>query len=108
MRNALTRTAIGLAAAAALVGTAAMPAAATPGDPETGLSFYVYKEWKFVANFPQPDTGCHLVPAGADLLVGWSGLENVRAYSTPDCTGQYSSLGTLRSVVPGYVSFRTE
>ncbi|GLY47990.1 hypothetical protein [Lentzea sp. NBRC 102530] len=108
MRNALTRTAIGLAAAAALAGGAAMPAAAAPADPETGLSFYVYKEWKFVANFPQPDTGCHLFPKGADLLVGWSGLENVRAYSTPDCTGQYSSLGTLRSVVPSYVSFSTE
>ncbi|MGW6443488.1 hypothetical protein [Lentzea sp. NPDC055074] len=107
MRNALTRTVIGLASAVALAGVAAAPASAA-ADPQTGLSFYAHKEFKFIANFPQPDDGCHRVPAGADLLVGWSGLTNVLAYSTPDCSGQASSLGTLRSVDSGDVSFRTE
>ncbi|MET9227132.1 hypothetical protein [Lentzea sp. NPDC003310] len=106
MRNALTRTAIGLVAAAALAAAVATPASAAAGDPGTGLSFYGDRE--FVANFPQPDTGCHLVPAGSDLLVGWSGLTNVVAYSTPDCTGQATSLGTLRSLDSGDVSFRTQ
>lgn len=108
MRNAFTRTVIGLVSAVALAGAVAGPATAAPADPETGLSFYAHKEFKFIANFPQPDGGCHLVPAGADLLVGWSGLTNVVSYSTPDCTGQATSLGTLRSVDSGDVSFRTE
>lgn len=108
MRKALTRTAIGLVSAAALAAAVATPAAAAPADPETGLSFYSHKEFKFLANFPQPDGGCHLVPAGADLLVGWSGLTNVLAYSTPDCTGTPASLGTLRSLDSRDVSFRTE
>ncbi|MCO8274090.1 hypothetical protein M1L60_26160 [Actinoplanes sp. TRM 88003] len=111
MRKTAVRLSVGLAAVAAFGTVAATPAAAAPADVQSGLSFYVYNRQSptFVANFPQPDSSCQAVPARADLLVGWSGLTNVLAYRSADCSDRPASLGTLRSIRPGeFQSFRTE
>lgn len=97
-----------LAAAAAVVGLFAAPAAAAPMEPQTGLTFYQSWGGEPVAGFPDPDGSCQVFPAGATVLVGWSGVdEGVFAYRGADCTGRVSALGTLRSFTAGeFSSFR--
>lgn len=79
----------------------------TSSDPNsTGLTFYSGSFSTPVAHNPHPDGSCLPFPAEADSLVGWSNVEQVVAYWSPDCTGQPIGLGTLRTFTPGeYASY---
>jgi hypothetical protein len=110
MRRKLTRIAVTLAAGAAaltMLGTSAQ-AASPAKDPEQGL--YFLAEWAsdtVVAHYPTVDGTCTAFPAKATVLIGYSGVLDVRAWRTPDCTGQESGLGTLRTFPAGeYASFK--
>ncbi|WNG58831.1 hypothetical protein F0U59_31945 [Archangium gephyra] len=109
MRKTALRAVLAVTAVATTAGLAVSSgaASATPSvNWEAGLTFYGDNFRTPVANFPNPDGGCHPFPATADALVGWSNVENVIAYKSDDCTGQQIWLGTLRTFRPGeFASF---
>ncbi|RKG91904.1 hypothetical protein D7V88_08275 [Corallococcus terminator] len=106
MRKAALRAVLGLTAVAGIAVSSGVAFAAPAINWESGLTFYGDNFRTPVANFPNPDGGCHPFPADADALVGWSNVENVIAYRTDDCSGYPIALGTLRTFRPGeYASF---
>ncbi|GAB2941538.1 hypothetical protein GCM10027280_32620 [Micromonospora polyrhachis] len=107
MRRRTTRVGATLAMSATMtigLGVVASPASAQ----DIGLVFYSGHLKNKVAQFPVPPTDCTPMPTSADSHIGWSGVENVYAYSTSDCTGVGWGLGTLRTYEAGrWLSFRT-
>ncbi|MEV4630835.1 hypothetical protein AB0J90_31680 [Micromonospora sp. NPDC049523] len=91
------RALIASAIVAVGIGVAASPASAQ----ESGLTFYSGSFTTAVAHYPAPTGKCETLPATADSHVGWSGFSDIVFYSTADCTGQATGVGTLRSYQPG-------
>ncbi|MGW0432259.1 hypothetical protein ACWDV4_06895 [Micromonospora sp. NPDC003197] len=84
------------------LGVVASPASAQ----DSGLTFYSGHLKDKVANFPAGPVKCTAMPATADSHIGWSGFENVVAFTTSDCTGVGWGLGTLRTYEAGrWLSF---
>lgn len=60
-----------------------------------------------VAHFPTVDGSCTTFPAKATVLIGCSGVLDVRAWRTADCSGQEHGLGTSVTFAAGeYRSFK--
>jgi hypothetical protein len=110
MRRRIPRIIVTLAAAAAALTMAGTSAQAAPPtkNPEQGLVFL--SKWAsdaVVAYFPTVDGGCTAFPAAATVLIGYSGVSDVRAWRTADCSGQETGLGTLVTFSAGeYGSFK--
>ncbi|CAM3072321.1 hypothetical protein G4177_06725 [Corallococcus sp. ZKHCc1 1396] len=106
MRRTTLRAVLAVATVAGLAVSSGAAFASSAIDWELGLTFYGDNFTTPLANYPTPDDGCHPFPATADALVGWSNFENVVAYTTDDCSGLPTALGTLRTFRPGkYASF---
>ncbi|PWR08683.1 hypothetical protein DKT68_14925 [Micromonospora acroterricola] len=88
--------------------TAGLGLLATPASAqESGLTFYSGTFATRVANVPAPTGACTALPPTADSHVGWSGFRDVTFYQTPDCSGQATGVGTLRTYEAGrWTSFR--
>ncbi|MBY8874500.1 hypothetical protein K7640_21980 [Micromonospora sp. PLK6-60] len=102
------RTAAGLTVAgiAAMVGIQAQPALAVD-VPETGLSIFEGTFARSVLYVAEPDGSCTAMPPTADSLTGERTIEQVSAFTGPDCTGDQWNLGTFRTFPTGkYQSFR--
>ncbi|MCM4083609.1 hypothetical protein [Paractinoplanes hotanensis] len=104
-----TRTAAGLAAAGimALVGLQAQPAQAAVDVPDSGLSIFEGTFAKILLYVAEPDGACLTMPATAASLTGERIVEQVSAFTGPNCTGSQQNLGTFRTFTAGkYQSFR--
>ncbi|XVV08875.1 hypothetical protein ACQP2X_28980 [Actinoplanes sp. CA-131856] len=93
------RRTVTLAAAIVAAGLVASPAAAATPDWNSGLTFY--NGTAPVANYADPDGSCTAFPSTATLLVGWSNVQDVQAWTGAGCTGYAYNLGTLRSFGAG-------
>lgn len=102
------RTVAGLTVAgiAALVGLQAQPAQAVV-VPNTGLTIFEGTFARAVLYVAEPDGSCLAMPPTADSLTGERTVEQVSAFTGPNCTGIQYNLGTLRTFTAGkYQSFR--
>ncbi|MFD4669691.1 hypothetical protein ACFWNN_08140 [Lentzea sp. NPDC058450] len=100
MYRTLTRlTAVAFSLVAGL-GVLSVPASAS----NDGIQFYKGQPWTFVKKFPL-DGACHLVPAGADVVVAVE-VSRVFTYRTSDCTGPEGAAGFHS--IPGVVSWRAD
>lgn len=105
-----TRIVAGLATAgvAALVGLQAQPAQAAVDVPTSGLSIFEGTFAKILLYVPEPDGTCLAMPPTAASLTGERIVEQVSAFTGPNCTGSQQNLGTFRTFTAGkYQSFRS-
>jgi hypothetical protein len=107
MQRNIIRAVLGLTAAVTMAGLLTTPAVAATPNSTTGLTFYRGIPLRPVLNIPHPDGSCTPFPATADVLIGWSNVEQVIAYKTGDCSGTATGLGTLTSFQAGvYTTFK--
>ena len=103
--NAKRAGAVVTMAAVMTAGLGALASPASAQTQETGLVLYSGKTP--VAHYPAPTGSCEPVPPTADLLIGWSNVQQTLFYYTTDCSGWEVGLGTLRTFGQGeFKSFR--
>ncbi|MER5458471.1 hypothetical protein ABT008_27245 [Micromonospora sp. NPDC002389] len=103
------RTVAGLTVAgiAATVGLYAQPAQAAVDVPPSGLSIFEGTFATLLLHVAEPDGTCLAMPPTAASLTGERIVEQVSAFSGPNCTGLQWNLGTFRTFPAGkYQSFR--